>query len=78
MQQDLIGAEVIGYMALTSQYNVSITSNEETFVFSIKENYVWLWGQEKIVAFYAGLFTPRDAKKHADENTDYLAELLRA
>ena len=51
MQQDLIGAKVIGYMALTSQYNVSITSNEETFVFSIKENYVWLWGQEKIVAF---------------------------
>ena len=37
MQQDLIGAEVIGYMALTSQYNVSITSNEETFVFSEKK-----------------------------------------
>ena len=30
------------------------------------------------VAFYTGLFTPRGAKKHAGQNTDYLAELLRA
>ena len=30
------------------------------------------------VAFYTGLFTPRGAKKHAGQNTDYLAGLLRA
>ena len=30
------------------------------------------------VAFYTWLFTPRGAKKHAGQNTDYLAGLLRA
>ena len=34
--------------------------------------------QKLFVAFYTGLFTPRGAKKHAGQNTDYLAGLLRA